>query len=718
MLFLIPGSGRSQAGNFPTPLDFGAVGDGVVDDSAAIQSAIDASGTIYLADRVYRIAVGLDLPEGSNLIGPGTLLADFDTGDSSHLNTAIRLNGDNIRVENLAIEKTFTDGSQGSGISALGIQNLVLESVEISGYSKGAGIQVQGCTRFEVRECRVHDFLLNSTEELTGDDPAGIRILGSTDGIVSENRIDRIEIGPNRRGVSGYPAANLSLQTSSRVAVIGNHLQTSGVGIDLATIENSVVSANVIADQWSEGIRATATKFCAITGNHLTDQFQGIALRGGDIADSTDEGCEPVESLPPIAIQGIVGSVEGGLEDGSSEGDTLAHLADGSFTNRTLILQNGGPNFTFLIDLLDNKTLSDMTIVSESNYRPGGQYLGGTVTLETANDIEGPYTLRSSEAFTCTRPPSDQMITETPSAPATGGEARRIALASPVTARYVRIGSTYCLDNVVLMSEALANHGPVVYRMRPLGPAFAVSSRLPIHMTDGSLVSYFESRITAGTVDLDLGPYPAEIQEIRIVGRTGSLSSLPQSGRFWVSSDDSPENFDTLVRTYNLVQSDGKITITIEPGFNKRYLRLNWEGLQGQSDTRTVIAEIQVDRGEACIPSTISPVSESVGNVINGNTILDSGSPGSFGIAGSDRIMGASATGIDFGANPLYNSVTDNFIADRQMEKTLEVGIQIPQTASGNIETDNLVSLELEQSTTPSPTVTPSPTTTVSTATP
>ncbi|MCA9433780.1 MAG: right-handed parallel beta-helix repeat-containing protein, partial [Candidatus Omnitrophica bacterium] len=379
--------------------------------------------------RVYRIAVGLDLPEGSNLIGPGTLLADFDTGDSSHLNTAIRLNGDNIRVENLAIEKTFTDGSQGSGISALGIQNLVLESVEISGYSKGAGIQVQGCTRFEVRECRVHDFLLNSTEELTGDDPAGIRILGSTDGIVSENRIDRIEIGPNRRGVSGYPAANLSLQTSSRVAVIGNHLQTSGVGIDLATIENSVVSANVIADQWSEGIRATATKFCAITGNHLTDQFQGIALRGGDIADSTDEGCEPVESLPPIAIQGIVGSVEGGLEDGSSEGDTLAHLADGSFTNRTLILQNGGPNFTFLIDLLENKTLSDLTIVSAPDYRPGGQYLGGTVTLETADDIEGPYTLRSSEAFTCTRPPSDQMLTETPSAPATGGEARRIALA-------------------------------------------------------------------------------------------------------------------------------------------------------------------------------------------------------------------------------------------------------------------------------------------------
>ncbi|MCA9410775.1 MAG: hypothetical protein KC944_06175, partial [Candidatus Omnitrophica bacterium] len=185
-----------------------------------------------------------------------------------------------------------------------------------------------------------------------------------------------------------------------------------------------------------------------------------------------------------------------------------------------------------------------------------------------------------------------------------------------------------------------------------------------------------------------------------------------------VSSDDSPENFDTLVRTYNLVQSDGKITITIEPGFNKRYLRLNWEGLQGQSDTRTVIAEIQVDRGEACIPSTISPVSESVGNVINGNTILDTGSPGSFGIAGSDRIIGATATGIDLGANPLYNLVTDNFIADRQMNKTLEVGIQIPQNSTGNINTENLVILELEQITTPTPTVTPSPTETVSTPTP
>ncbi|MCB9769193.1 MAG: right-handed parallel beta-helix repeat-containing protein [Candidatus Omnitrophica bacterium] len=186
LLFLIPGSGRSQAGNFPTPLDFGAVGDGVVDDSAAIQSAIDASGTIYLADRVYRIAVGLNLPGGSNLIGPGSLLVDFDTGDSTEMNSALRLNGDNIRIENFILEKTFIDGSQGMGISAHGSQNLTLDSVEISGYSARPGILFQDCTRFQITDCWVHDFLLDTTTELSGDAPAGIFILDSTDGVLSK----------------------------------------------------------------------------------------------------------------------------------------------------------------------------------------------------------------------------------------------------------------------------------------------------------------------------------------------------------------------------------------------------------------------------------------------------------------------------------------------------------------------------------------------------
>jgi len=63
----------SRLQDFVSVKDFGAVGDGVADDTAAIQAAIDASQKVYIPEGVYVVnaATGITLRQGSYVLGDG-----------------------------------------------------------------------------------------------------------------------------------------------------------------------------------------------------------------------------------------------------------------------------------------------------------------------------------------------------------------------------------------------------------------------------------------------------------------------------------------------------------------------------------------------------------------------------------------------------------------------------------------------------------------------
>ena len=106
---------------------YGAAGDGVADDSGAIQAAIDQNPneTVLLQDGIFRIAQSISVKSGQTLFGSDAILK----AASSLTSTMVFIGGDNIRIDGLVI-----DGNDvaGTGVrDASGTHGLVVDGAII-----------------------------------------------------------------------------------------------------------------------------------------------------------------------------------------------------------------------------------------------------------------------------------------------------------------------------------------------------------------------------------------------------------------------------------------------------------------------------------------------------------------------------------------------------------------------------------------------------------
>jgi hypothetical protein len=87
--------------------DFGAVGDGATDDTAAINLALNLGGNIYFPPATYIINGNLTVGNNTTLIGSGKTSTILHLGPSNY----IHFSGDYSGMENLQVYKTTTAGN-------------------------------------------------------------------------------------------------------------------------------------------------------------------------------------------------------------------------------------------------------------------------------------------------------------------------------------------------------------------------------------------------------------------------------------------------------------------------------------------------------------------------------------------------------------------------------------------------------------------------------
>jgi hypothetical protein len=127
--------------------DFGAVGNGIADDTVAIQTALNTGKKVYLPKGTYLITASLLLDFGNELVGAGTSRTGITNNGSF---TAIKMKTPSVTQYNIRINNfTITGNSNGSpyqsGIDLTGMSRAVIENVSVWNCS-GSGFRAEGET--------------------------------------------------------------------------------------------------------------------------------------------------------------------------------------------------------------------------------------------------------------------------------------------------------------------------------------------------------------------------------------------------------------------------------------------------------------------------------------------------------------------------------------------------------------------------------------------
>jgi hypothetical protein len=252
--------------------DFGAVGDGVADDTAEIQAALNANQHVIIPVGQYSVTT-LSIPANRTLTINGELI---NSG-------TITVAGNNVSI---CGSGKITSSATGSVIYADSRSRFIYEGVLLDGTGAGYGINLIGCTNYTVRSCEIRkantlihlDFSNNGIitgvrmygkgYSQTGSQNHGIQWWGGDpSGGDPGTRVKNIVIS-NCYG-EDFSGAAIWGASGENIAVTGCVVRNcKDIGIDFEFCHNSVMSGNSVelcaAACYALFLGCTS---CSITGN-------------------------------------------------------------------------------------------------------------------------------------------------------------------------------------------------------------------------------------------------------------------------------------------------------------------------------------------------------------------------------------------------------------------------------------------------------------------
>lgn len=289
----------SRPAGFVDAADFAAAGDGIADDTAALQRALNEARKVWLGTRrVYRLTRRLTLLSNAELVSDGTatLLIAAGPGGFNNLvarrsdnaiygerGAALRAEGNDIAISDLFIVKEFEDDRYVIGVDVRASSRVRIQRVRMRGFSLAPGIiTIRSSDQVEVSSTLVHDACTASNE--VPEDVATFQITGIS---IDDSRV-------NKRGstsvvLQNNVIANLRMipRTYRGTQTDGINFAAIGTGAGSIVQHNDVSNVDEAVDIYGSGIEVAGNRLQAIgTVVKLIHGARSVEIRDNQITAS------------------------------------------------------------------------------------------------------------------------------------------------------------------------------------------------------------------------------------------------------------------------------------------------------------------------------------------------------------------------------------------------------------------------------------------------